>query len=192
MRLRENMGILGIDTIAIVVADRHKAIRWYRDVLGLDVAYIGPRTSNVDPSVQGTPDDAGHWIEMGPLRPQTRIHVCQMDETEPGPTGITFLTDDIVADYERMRELGVEFPVPPEKMEPEKMEWGEWLGQFADPDGNVFDLKQPISTREWKGSSAQAPPRRSSRVRRARRALASPGGGRGPRTKRPHRTAPVS
>src|SRR2546422_5186405 len=64
MRLRENMGILGIDTIAIVVADRHKAIRWYRDVLGLDVAYIGPRTSNVDPSVQGTPDDAGHWIEM--------------------------------------------------------------------------------------------------------------------------------
>jgi len=187
MRLRENMGILGIDTIAIVVADRHKAIRWYRDVLGLDVAYIGPRTSNVDPSVQGTPDDAGHWIEMGPLRPQTRIHVCQMDETEPGPTGITFLTDDIVADYERMRELGVEFPVPPEKVE-----WGEWLGQFADPDGNVFDLKQPISTREWKGSSAQTPPRSSSRVRRARRALASPRGGRGPRTKRPHRTAPVS
>src|SRR2546428_5861246 len=171
MRLRENMGILGIDTIAIVVADRHKAIRWYRDVLGLDVAYIGPRTSNVDPSVQGTPDDAGHWIEMGPLRPQTRIHVCQMDETEPGPTGITFLTDDIVADYERMRELGVEFPVPPEKVE-----WGEWLGQFADPDGNVFDLKQPISTREGKGSSAQAPPRKRARARRAPPGLPPPGG----------------
>ena len=187
MRLRENMGILGIDTIAIVVADRHKAIRWYRDVFGLDVAYIGPRTSNVDPSVQGTPDDAGHWIEMGPLRPRTRIHVCQMDETEPGPTGITFLTNDIVADYERMQEMGVDFPVPPEKME-----WGEWLGQFADPDGNVFDLKQPISTREWKGSSARAPPRKRARARRARRALASPGGGRGRRTKRPHRTVPVS
>ncbi len=98
------MGVLGIDTIAIVVSDRHKAIRWYRDVLGLDVAYIGPRISNVDPSVQGTPDDAGHWIEMGPLRPRTRVHVCQMDEMEPGPTGITFLTDDILADYERMRK----------------------------------------------------------------------------------------
>ncbi len=180
------MGVLGIDTIAIVVSDRHKAIRWYRDVLGLDVAYIGPRISNADPSVQGTPDDAGHWIEMGPLRPRARVHVCQMDETEPGPTGITFLTDNILADYERMREMGVEFPVPPEKME-----WGEWLGQFADPDGNVFDLKQPISTRDWKGQPpADEPPTRP-RVKRARRARASPAGGRGRRTRRPHRTAPA-
>ncbi len=180
------MGVLGIDTIAIVVSDRHKAIRWYRDVLGLDVAYIGPRISNADPSVQGTPDDAGHWIEMGPLRPRARVHVCQMDETEPGPTGITFLTDNILADYERMQEMGVEFPVPPEKME-----WGEWLGQFADPDGNVFDLKQPISTRDWKGQPpADEPPTRP-RVKRARRARASPAGGRGRRTRRPHRTAPA-
>ncbi|TLZ87812.1 MAG: hypothetical protein E6J92_08750 [Methanobacteriota archaeon] len=184
--LGENMGVLGIDTIAIVVSDRHKAIRWYRDVLGLDVAYIGPRISNADPSVQGTPDDAGHWIEMGPLRPRARVHVCQMDETEPGPTGITFLTDNILADYERMQEMGVEFPVPPEKME-----WGEWLGQFADPDGNVFDLKQPISTRDWKGQPpADEPPTRP-RVKRARRARASPAGGRGRRTRRPHRTAPA-
>src|SRR5256886_8968180 len=152
---RENMGVLGIDTIAIVVSDRHQAIRWYRDVLGLDVAYIGPRISNLDPSVQGTPDDAGHWIEMGPLRPRTRVHVCQMDELEPGPTGITFLTDDILADYERMQEMGVAFPLPPEKME-----WGEWLGQFADPDGNRVDLQQPISSRERKGRppAGETPP----------------------------------
>ena len=181
------MGILGIDTIAIVVSDRHMAIRWYRDVLGLDVAYIGPRVSNADPSIQGTPDEAGHWIEMGPLRPRTRVHVCQMDETEPGPTGITFLTDNILADYERMQEMGVEFPLPPEKME-----WGEWLGQFADPDGNVFDLKQPISTRERKGSSPRAALRKRARVRQGRRALAGPGRGRGRRTRRPHRTVPTS
>ena len=181
------MGILGIDTVAIVVSDRRMAIRWYRDVLGLDVAYIGPRVSNTDPSIQGTPDEAGHWIEMGPLRPRTRVHVCQMDETEPGPTGITFLTDDILADYERMQELGVEFPLPPEKME-----WGEWLGQFADPDGNVFDLKQPISRREWKASSPRPAPRKRARVRRGRRALAVPGRGRGRRTRRPHRTVLTS
>jgi catechol 2,3-dioxygenase-like lactoylglutathione lyase family enzyme len=181
------MGILGIDTIAIVVSDRHKAIRWYRDVLGLDVAYIGPRTSNVDPNVQGTPDDAGHWIEMGPLRPETRVHVCQMDVMEPGPTGITFLTDDILADYKRLREKGVEFPLPPEKTE-----WGEWLGQFADPDGNVFDLKQPISAREWKVSSRPPERRKPPQVRRARRAPAGRGGGPGQHRKRPRRTAPSS
>ena len=35
------MTVLGVDTVAIVVSDRRKAIRWYRDVLGLGVAYIG-------------------------------------------------------------------------------------------------------------------------------------------------------
>src|ERR1700704_1030303 len=109
------MGCLGIDTIAIVVSDRLKAIRWYRDVLGLDVAYIGPRISNANPTVQGTPEDAGHWIEMGPRRPETRVHVCQMEATEPGPTGITFLTDAILADYNGPRERGFESRWPPEK-----------------------------------------------------------------------------
>jgi catechol 2,3-dioxygenase-like lactoylglutathione lyase family enzyme len=181
------MGVLGIDTIAIVVSDRLKAIRWYRDVLGLDVAYIGPRISNADPTVQGTPEDAGHWIEMGPRRPETRVHVCQMETTEPGPTGITFLTDDILADYKRLREKGVEFPLPPEKME-----WGEWLGQFTDPDGNVFDLKQPISIGEWRRVSSRAKKPTTSPVKRARRVLSGRDGGPGRRRQRPRRTAPSS
>jgi catechol 2,3-dioxygenase-like lactoylglutathione lyase family enzyme len=186
MPLGELMGILGIDTIAIVVSDRRKAIRWYRDVLGLEVAFIGPSVSNTDPRVQGTPDDAGHWIELGPLRPRTRVHLCQMDETEPGPTGITFLTNDILAEYGRMRDAGVEFPMPPEKME-----WGEWLGQFVDPDGNVFDLKQPISIEIWKGP-ATSRGRRSPRLKRAPGAARGRGRVRGRRTRRPRRTAPSS
>src|SRR5439155_761282 len=132
------MTVVGVDTIAIVVSDPRKAIEWYRDVLGLDVAYIGPSDSNPDPTVQWTAENPGHWVELGPARPRTRVHLCFMrGETEPGPSGITFITDDIQADYERMRSQGVEFPLPPEKME-----WGEWLGQFADLDGNVSDLKQ--------------------------------------------------
>src|SRR6267378_102664 len=38
------MTVLGIDTVAIVVSDLRKAIAWYRDILGLVVAYIGPNT----------------------------------------------------------------------------------------------------------------------------------------------------
>lgn len=124
-----------------MVSDAAKAIAWYRDVLGLPVAYVGPSSPNPDAAVQGTAEDPGHWIEVGPRRPGTRIHLCRMGgETEPGPTGITFLTDDILRDYERMRERGVLF-----LSEPEKMEWGEWLCMFSDPDGNEFDLKQPSS-----------------------------------------------
>ena len=109
--------VLGVDTIAIVVSDPRKAIAWYRDVLGLDVAYIGPSEPNPDPSIEGTPENPGHWVELGPGRPRTRVHLCFMGgETEPGPAGITFITDDIQAEYERMRHAGVEFPLPPEKI----------------------------------------------------------------------------
>jgi len=139
------MTVVGIDTVAIVVSNGRKAIAWYRDVIGLAIAFIGPRDSNPDPSVHGTPEDPGHWIELGPRRPQTRVHLCEMGgTTEPGPTGITFITDDIQADYERMRAKGVRFLYPPKKME-----WGEWLCEFVDPDGNEFDLKQPEDPSIW-------------------------------------------
>ncbi|MDG7008580.1 MAG: VOC family protein [Nitrososphaerota archaeon] len=127
------MTIDGIDTVTIVVADKKKALRWYVDVLGLKVAYIGPPVSDPDPGVQGTVDNPGHWIELGPGRPRTRVHLC-----EPGSTGITFLTPDINSEYERLRRKGVKFLTPPKRMD-----WGEWICEFADPDGNEFDSKQP-------------------------------------------------
>lgn len=135
------MSIQGIDTVAVVVSDARKALRWYRDVLGLPVAYIGPYMPNPDPTVQGAPENPGHWIEIGLGRPRTRVHLCELGgKTEPGPTGITFLSDDIRADYERLRVSGVQF-----LSAPQKMDWGEWLCAFVDPDGNEFDLKQPSS-----------------------------------------------
>jgi catechol 2,3-dioxygenase-like lactoylglutathione lyase family enzyme len=134
-----SIAITGLDTVAIVVSDKRSAIRWYRDILGLKVAYVGPPEPNKNPAVQGTPEDPGHWIEMGSPRPMTRVHLCRLrdGQTEPGPTGITFLSDDIMNDYSRMKMKGVRF-----LSAPKKMEWGEWLCQFADPDGNEFDLKQ--------------------------------------------------
>lgn len=137
------MVILGVDTVAVVVADRRRALAWYRDVLGLQVAYVGPLDSGDAPS---SATDPGHWIEMGPRRPLTRLHLCEMEgETEPGPTGITLLTEDIRREYERMRDRGVRFLYPPKKME-----WGEWLCEFEDPDGNRFDLKQPLDPSHWR------------------------------------------
>ncbi|MGD1055260.1 MAG: VOC family protein [Nitrososphaerales archaeon] len=137
------MTITGLDTVAIVVSDKRRAIEWYRDVLGLKVAYVGPPESNKDPTVQGRPENPGHWIEMGMPRPMTRVHLCQLQDgrTEPGPTGITFLSDNIMEDYWRMKTKGVRF-----LSAPERTEWGEWLCEFADPDGNEFDLKQWTSS----------------------------------------------
>jgi catechol 2,3-dioxygenase-like lactoylglutathione lyase family enzyme len=138
--------ILGLDTVAVVVSDRRKAIQWYHDVLGLPIAYVGPSEPSTDPSIQGTVENPGHWIELGSGRPLTRVHLCELSDhrTEPGPTGITFLTDNIQIEYERLRSRGVRFLYPPRKMD-----WGEWLCEFADPDGNEFDLKQPVESGKW-------------------------------------------
>lgn len=139
------MTVLGVDTVAVVVSDARKAIPWYRDVLGIPVAYIGPETAHPGTGARGTPEHPGHWIEMGPPRPRARIHLCVMGgTTEPGPTGITLLTDDIRAEYDRLRARGVRF-----LSEPARMDWGEWLCSFVDPDGNEFDLKQPSDPRSW-------------------------------------------
>jgi catechol 2,3-dioxygenase-like lactoylglutathione lyase family enzyme len=135
------MTITGIDTVAVVVSDKKKTLQWYRDILGLRVAYVGPFEPNTDASVQGSPDRPGHWIELGPGRPLTRIHICELldNSIEPGPTGITFLTDNIRTDYDRLRSKGLRFLYPLRRME-----WGEWLCEFADAYGNQFDLKQPV------------------------------------------------
>ena len=132
---------MSIDTVAVVVSNRREALQWFGDVLGLPVAYVGPAEPSSNPSVQGSPENPGHWIELGPGRPMTRIHLCELEDhrVEPGPTGVTFLTDNILGEYERLKANGVRF-----KNSPKKMEWGEWLCEFLDPDGNEFDLKQPL------------------------------------------------
>src|SRR2546428_11477762 len=125
---------------------------------------------------------------MGPARPRTLIPLSQRGgTTKPDPAGITFITDNIQKDHERLRRAGVEFPMPPEKME-----WGEWLSQFVDPDGNVFDLKQPISAREWEAPASPAKRRGPSRVKSDRPGGASPRRARGPRTRPPRRSARAS
>lgn len=132
---------MSIDTVAVVVSNRAKALQWFMEVLGLPVAYIGPAEPSSNPSIQGPPENPGHWIELGPGRPMTRIHLCELQDhrVEPGPTGITFLTDNILGEYERLKAKGVRF-----MSFPKQMEWGECLCQFLDPDGNEFDLKQPL------------------------------------------------
>lgn len=113
------MTVTGIDTVAVLVSDRHTALKWYHSILGLQLAYVGPPESSSDPTIQGTPEAAGHWIELGPDRPLSRIHICELanHKTEPGPTGITFLTDDIRVEYERLKANGVKFIYPPRKMD---------------------------------------------------------------------------
>ena len=47
--------------------------------------------------------------------------------------------DDIHAEAERLRELGVDFI-----RHPEQEHWGGWVATFRDPDGNILQLLQLV------------------------------------------------
>ena len=82
------MAITIIDTVAVVVSNRAKALNWYTSILGLPIAYVGPSEPDSESAVQGTVDDPRHWIELGYKRPMRRIHLCELSDhrIEPGPT----------------------------------------------------------------------------------------------------------
>ncbi len=107
-------------SVAVVVSDRHRSVKWYTENFGLD--HI---------------TDMDHWQTVGEKGRPTELHICQVSEyddkapLEPGNTGIAFrLAGDFVAACAALRARGVEFSVPATKAE-----WG-WWGMVKDPDGN--------------------------------------------------------
>ena len=110
--------------VAVVVRDKQKSKRFFRDQVGMKVLA-----------------DYGHWVTLGDKRRGAQLHVCSVrdwDKKHPyekGNTGILILTDEpIEKAYKRMKSKGVKFTAPPKKEE-----WG-WNCQFADPDGNQYWL----------------------------------------------------
>jgi predicted enzyme related to lactoylglutathione lyase len=111
-------------SVAVVVADRKKAKKWYTKTLGLKVL-----------------SDEGHWTVVGSKKGKMALHLCQVTEfdpkgkLEPGNTGVLFTVDGSIEKmYKSLKKKGVNFTVPPKKEE-----WG-WFASFTDPDGNEFML----------------------------------------------------
>ncbi len=110
-------------SVAVVVADRHRAVEWYTQTFGLDHV-----------------DDRDHWQRVG-RKGGGLLHLCQMSEfdpkatLEPGTSGIAFtLAGDFLAACRALEERGVKFSTPPTKFD-----WG-WGATVVDPDGNEIYL----------------------------------------------------
>ena len=107
-------------SVAVVVSDRHRSVKWYTETFGLDHL-----------------TDMDHWQTVGEKGRPTELHICQVSEyddkapLEPGNTGIAFrLAGDFVAACEALKVRGVEFSVAATKAD-----WG-WWAMVKDPDGN--------------------------------------------------------
>jgi len=117
-----------VGTVCVYVKDQHKALEFYRDVLGFEVRQDQPMGPNA------------RWIEVAPKGSQTRV----VPFTPPGQedrigtfSGVVFSCDDIEATYTELTAKGVEF-----KQKPEKQPWGGIMAQFYDVDRNTHVLVQ--------------------------------------------------
>jgi lactoylglutathione lyase len=117
--------IHGISTVGIPVSDQDRALRFYRDVLGLEVRLDTP-----------LPGDSGRWIMLAP--PSAEVSVSLVAATEDVPagveTGIRFAAADAQAVHDRLREHGVTVG--------ELLRWPGVPAMFQarDPEGNGFEV----------------------------------------------------
>ncbi len=108
-------------SIAVVVSDTQRALRWYTETLGLEVI-----------------DQMDHWVTVGRKGKEGKIHLCQPMESEPkqqlepGNSGVLIALPgrDFAAACARLKARGVEFSV-----DPTVESWGTYA-MIRDPDGN--------------------------------------------------------
>lgn len=85
--------------------------------------------------------EEARWVEVGPSGAVTTLALVRPDDVgapreEAGKyKGISLITDDIDATYNKLSDRGVKFVQPPEQMP-----WGARATWFEDPDGNLLFL----------------------------------------------------
>ena len=111
----------------VYVRDFERALRFYRDVLGLPLRFADPKFGFASFATPG----AGFTIaRVDPADPEQHALVSRH-------TGIALGVDDLQKTYEAWLARGVRFPLPPTQQP-----WGGTLAQLADPEGNLLTLDQ--------------------------------------------------
>jgi catechol 2,3-dioxygenase-like lactoylglutathione lyase family enzyme len=127
-----------LDKITIVVDDYDRAIAFFTDALGFDLAEDSPSLTN-----DGRPK---RWVVVRPPGGGTGILLAQADGERQaaavgnqigGRVGFFLTVDDFDAAYQRMTAAGVEFATVP-RTEP----YGQ-VAVFIDIAGNRWDLLGP-------------------------------------------------
>ncbi|WP_089722147.1 VOC family protein [Candidatus Entotheonella palauensis] len=148
-----------IDHVAVMVSDLERSLRFYRDILGLEV--VSPEEHNDGPisimvdipkvrmreyrmrapaGIHGHTrnEGAGFTLDLiqwlNPVSPAERYPIHHVPSAH-----ICFGVEDVPATYERLKAAGVEIVSPPVRFTGE----GEWhVLFFYDPDGNLLELNE--------------------------------------------------
>lgn len=120
-----------VGPIQIFVSDIKKAEKWYSEVLSMKLIKRYPKFKCVFMKLDNIEFDIGTPIpEWGEGWDTVKIG---------GRTSIFFETDDIEKTVKSLKQKGVKFVE-----DLSKRPWGKYKAVFADPDGNEFNLIQPV------------------------------------------------
>ena len=136
-----------LNHVGLSVTSLEKAFGFYRDLLGLQVTFVGPFEGRRYEQILGLPGARGTVALL--TGPNIRIELFEFSHPHPKPAdpqrpvcdrGITHFcieVSDIAALYARLNAAGVPFHSPPIDFS------GEATAAYGrDPDGNVFELWQ--------------------------------------------------
>jgi len=127
-----------LEQLALIVDDYDEAIGFFVDVLGFELVEDSPAQTN-----DGRPK---RWVVVRPPGAATGLLLARADgehqaravgDQFAGRVGLFLRVDDFRAQYDRMREAGVEFV-----SEPREEPYG-WVAVFVDVSGNRWDLLGP-------------------------------------------------
>jgi len=140
---------LRVHTINIYVRDQDQSLRFYLDQLGFDLAFDAQLQSG-DRWVAVAPPDGSALLALIAPQPESREY-----KLIGRPTGIVFVTENVLAKYGEWRKRGVRFQYTPRLrrvkyerqsvaprsgLEEQNGIWGGVFTHFRDLDGNSFAL----------------------------------------------------
>ena len=141
--------INGVHHISLSTTDLDRLLGFYRDLLGLSVRHVSvlEEGNAAFEAIVGMKDTSGRAASLragnvqieffqytNPVpRPVERRPAC-----DGGIRHICFDVTDIMSEYRRLRDAGVEF-----ESEPQRLEKAKLCSVYArDPDGNIVELQE--------------------------------------------------
>lgn len=141
--------INGVHHVSIATTDMAPMLRFYRDLLGLEVreAWHVEKTDNTFQTIVGLKDAAFHavWLRAGNIEIEIFHYLHPRGRSLPpspacdaGIRHICFDITDLAAEYQRLKAAGVTF-----FSQPQHVSAAAVTTVYArDPDGNIVELQE--------------------------------------------------
>lgn len=124
-----------IKLTSVYVVDQEKALRFYSEVLG----FVKKADFSQGPfrwlTVASPEDPDGTELQLA-LNDNPAAKAYQQAMFQQGQPAAMFFTDDVQADYERMKARGAEFTMPPTDVT------GSKIARLNDACGNLIQVTQ--------------------------------------------------